>query len=111
MAMDKRNYRQVVETTVDLGQKVGVGEIVERVVNNLKDESEAYRKMTLETVEKVIASLGAADIGERLEERLIDGVLHSFQGTSFRYFSRLADYILEMDTSKTRLTAQRLPES
>ena len=82
MALDKRNYRQVVETTVDLGQKVGVGEIVERIVNNLKDESEAYRKMTLETVEKVIASLGAADISERLEERLIDGVLHSFQEQS-----------------------------
>ena len=82
MALDKRNYRQVVETTVDLGQKVGVSEIVERVVNNLKDESEAYRKMTVETVEKVIASLGAADIGERLEERLIDGVLHAFQEQS-----------------------------
>jgi splicing factor 3B subunit 1 len=82
MALDKRNYRQVVETTVDLGQKVGVSEIVERIVNNLKDESEAYRKMTVETVEKVIASLGAADIGERLEERLIDGVLHAFQEQS-----------------------------
>ena len=82
MALDKRNYRQVVETTVDLGQKAGVGEIVERIVNNLKDESEAYRKMTIETVEKVIASLGAADIGERLEERLIDGVLFAFQEQS-----------------------------
>jgi splicing factor 3B subunit 1 len=82
MALDKRNYRQVVETTVDLGQKVGVSEIVERIVVNLKDESEAYRKMTVETVEKVIASLGAADIGERLEERLIDGVLHAFQEQS-----------------------------
>ncbi|KAI9838428.1 MAG: hypothetical protein M1837_002483 [Sclerophora amabilis] len=82
MALDKRNYRQVVETTVDLGQKVGVGEIVERIVNNLKDESEAYRKMTVETIEKVIASLGAADIGERLEERLVDGVLHAFQEQS-----------------------------
>jgi splicing factor 3B subunit 1 len=82
MALDKRNYRQVVETTVDLGQKVGVGEILEKIVNNLKDESEAYRKMTVETVEKLIASLGAADIGERLEERLIDGVLHAFQEQS-----------------------------
>jgi splicing factor 3B subunit 1 len=82
MALDKRNYRQVVETTVDLGQKVGVGEILERVVNNLKDESEAYRKMTVETVEKLIASLGAADISERLEERLIDGVLLAFQEQS-----------------------------
>lgn len=82
MALDKRNYRQVVETTVDLGQKVGVGEILERIVNNLKDESEAYRKMTVETVEKLIASLGAADISERLEERLIDGVLLAFQEQS-----------------------------
>ena len=82
MALDKRNYRQVVETTVDIGQKIGSSEIIERVVNNLKDESEAYRKMTLETIEKVIASLGAADVGERLEERLIDGVLHSFQEQS-----------------------------
>ncbi|EEH16208.2 hypothetical protein PABG_06295 [Paracoccidioides brasiliensis Pb03] len=82
MALDKRNYRQVVETTVDLGQKVGVSEIVDKIVNNLKDESEAYRKMTVETVEKVVASLGAADIGERLEERLIDGVLFAFQEQS-----------------------------
>ena len=82
MALDKRNYRQVVETTVDLSQKVGVSEIVERIVNNLKDESEAYRKMTVETIEKVVASLGAADIGERLEERLIDGMLFAFQEQS-----------------------------
>ncbi|OAA64356.1 splicing factor 3b subunit [Niveomyces insectorum RCEF 264] len=79
MALDKRNYRQVVETTVDIGQKVGVGEILERIVGNLKDESEAYRRMTVETVEKLVSSLGAADIGERLEERLVDGILHSFQ--------------------------------
>ncbi|KAF3905315.1 hypothetical protein ABW20_dc0104201 [Dactylellina cionopaga] len=79
MALDKRNYRQVVETTVDVSQKVGVSEIIERVVDHLKDESEAYRKMTLETIEKVIAALGAADIAERLEERLIDGVLYAFQ--------------------------------
>lgn len=82
MALDKRNYRQVVETTVDLAQKVGCGEIVERIVDHLKDESEPYRKMTLESVEKVIAALGAADIGERLEERLVDGVLFAFQEQS-----------------------------
>ena len=82
MALDKRNYKQVVETTVDLGNKVGVGEIVERIVNNLKDESEAYRKMTVETIEKVVSAMGAADINERLEERLVDGILHAFQEQS-----------------------------
>jgi splicing factor 3B subunit 1 len=79
MALDKRNYRQVVDTTVDLAQKSGVAEIVGRIVNNMKDENEAYRKMTVETVDRVISTLGAADVDERLEEQLVDGVLVAFQ--------------------------------
>jgi splicing factor 3B subunit 1 len=82
MALDRRNYRQVVETTVELSLKVGVTEIVERIVTGLKDESEAFRKMAMETIEKVVAGLGAADISESLEERLIDGVLFAFQEQS-----------------------------
>ena len=82
MALDRRNYRQVVETTVELSLKVGVTDIVERIVGGLKDESEAFRKMSMETIEKVVASLGAADISEKLEERLIDGVLFAFQEQS-----------------------------
>ncbi|CAG8582736.1 9903_t:CDS:10 [Paraglomus brasilianum] len=79
MALDRRNYRQVVETTVELAQKVGVTEIVGRIVEDLKDESEPYRKMVMETIEKVISQLGAADIDTRLEEVLIDGILYAFQ--------------------------------
>jgi splicing factor 3B subunit 1 len=30
MALDRRNYRQVVETTVELANKAGVSEIVSR---------------------------------------------------------------------------------
>ncbi|QSL64302.1 hypothetical protein MERGE_001601 [Pneumocystis wakefieldiae] len=67
MALDRRNYRQVVETTVELAQK---------------DESEPYRKMAVETIEKIVAGLGAVDINKRLEERLIDGVLYAFQEQS-----------------------------
>jgi splicing factor 3B subunit 1 len=79
MALDKRNYRQVVDTTVDLAQKAGVAEIVGRIVTNMKDENEAYRKMTVETVDKIISTLGAHDVDPRLEEQLIDGVLIAFQ--------------------------------
>lgn len=79
MALDRRNYRQVVETTVELAQKAGVSEIVGRVVNELKDEAEPYRKMVMETITKVIATLGASDIDERLEVRLVDGIIYSFQ--------------------------------
>lgn len=79
MALDRRNYKQLVETTVELAQKVGSAEIVSKVVDDLKDESEPYRKMVMETIDKVISSLGSADIDGRLEERLIDGILYAFQ--------------------------------
>lgn len=79
MALDRRNYRQVVETTVEIANKVGCTEVVGRIVDDLKDESEPYRKMVMETVELIIQNLGAADIDERLEEQLIDGILYAFQ--------------------------------
>lgn len=79
MASDRRNYRQVVETTVELAQKAGVSEIVGRIGNDLKDENEAYRKMVMETIQQVIAGLGAADIDERLEVQLIDGIIYAFE--------------------------------
>ena len=44
---------------------------LERIVDGLKDESEAFRKMCTETIEKCVASLGAADISEKMEERLM----------------------------------------
>jgi splicing factor 3B subunit 1 len=79
MALDKRNYKQLVETTVELAQKAGVSEIVGRVCNDLKDESEPFRKMVMETITKVVSNVGAADIDERLEVLLIDGIIFAFQ--------------------------------
>lgn len=79
MANERRNYKQVVETTVELAQKAGVAEIVGRIVNDLKDDAETYRKMVMETITKVIASLGASDIDDRLQYQLLDGVIFAFQ--------------------------------
>lgn len=79
MALDRRNYRALVETTVAVADKVGAAEVVGRIVDDLKDESEPYRRMVMETVDKVLAGLGAADVSARLEELLIDGVLYAYQ--------------------------------
>ena len=35
--------------------------------------------MVMETVDKIMANLGASDIDSRLEEQLIDGILYAFQ--------------------------------
>ncbi|CAF2070881.1 unnamed protein product [Rotaria magnacalcarata] len=79
MALDRRNYRQLVDTTVEMANKVGSSEIINRIVDDLKDESEQYRKMVIETIEKIMTNLGSADIDSRLEEQLIDGILYAFQ--------------------------------
>ena len=79
MALDRRNYNQVIETTEELANKVGCSDVVSRIVDDLKDDSEPYRRMVMETVKKVLDNLGASDIDERLEERLIDGILYAFQ--------------------------------
>jgi len=82
MAIDKRNYRQLVDTTVELANKVGAKEIVTRIVDDLKDEQEMYRKMVMETIEKVLENLGTAEIDQSLEERLVDGVIYAYQEQS-----------------------------
>ena len=46
-------FWQLVDTTVELANKVGASEIVNRIVDDLKDENEQYRKMVMETIEKV----------------------------------------------------------
>lgn len=45
----------MVETTCEIAQKVGVAEILEQVVNDLKDENEPFRKMVMETIEKFVS--------------------------------------------------------
>ena len=77
--MDRRNNRQLVDTTVEIADKVGVADIVRRIVEDLKDESEPYSRMVVEAIEKVVAKLGVSDIDAHLEEPLIDGSLYAFQ--------------------------------
>jgi len=79
MALDRRNYKQLVDTTVEIANKVDSAEIIHRIVDDLKDENEAYRKMVMETIEKIMSNQGASQIDSRLEEQLIDGILYAFQ--------------------------------
>lgn len=78
MAYDKKNCKQLTETTVEIACKVGGAEIIRKILDGLKEESEPFRRLTMETIEKIIAALGVADIDPRLEEELIDGILYAF---------------------------------
>ena len=64
----KRNYRQLVDTTVEIANRVGASEIINRLVDDLKDENENYRKMVMESIEKIMGGLGSADVDSRLDK-------------------------------------------
>lgn len=42
--------------------------------------------MVMESIEKIMGNLGAADIDSRLEEQLIDGILYAFQEQTTEVF-------------------------
>uniref|UniRef100_A0A1I8FAU6 SF3b1 domain-containing protein n=1 Tax=Macrostomum lignano TaxID=282301 RepID=A0A1I8FAU6_9PLAT len=73
---DRRNYRQLVDTTVEIANKVDSQSNCG--LDDLKEPSEQYRKMVMDTVEKVLNNLGATEVDSRLEEQLIDGVMFAF---------------------------------
>lgn len=79
MALDRRNYRAVVDTTVDLAARVGSPCVLAFLVDFVKDESDAFRRMALDAVERVLRAHGAASVESRLEERLLDALLFAFQ--------------------------------
>jgi splicing factor 3B subunit 1 len=81
-ALDRRNYIPLVEATIAIAKRVGAVDVIEKIVGDLKDGSEAYRKMVLEAIQKVIDIHGVGNIDTRLEERLVDGLVYAFQEQS-----------------------------
>lgn len=79
MALDRRGAKAVIDTTVELANKVGGAEILARLADDLKDESEPYRRMVMACIDRIVANLGVADVPTRLEETLIDGIIYAFQ--------------------------------
>jgi splicing factor 3B subunit 1 len=66
MAIEKRNYKQLIETTLELAIKVGGAEVIENIVGTLKDDNESYRKMGMEAIEKIIQACGTHDVNYAL---------------------------------------------
>ncbi|VWU51987.1 splicing factor 3B subunit 1, putative [Hepatocystis sp. ex Piliocolobus tephrosceles] len=76
---DKRMFHLIVSITVEFANKIGGAIIISKIVDDLKDPSEQYRKMVLQTIQNVINTVGVDDINQKLEEQLIDGMLYAFQ--------------------------------
>ena len=60
MALDRRNYRQLVDTTVEIANRVGASEIINRLVDDLKDENEQVNSLTFTNFNSVFLSTRTA---------------------------------------------------
>ena len=79
MALDRKNFKLVIDVTVEIAKKISCYEVLNIIVYYLKDENEIFRKMTLECIEKIVSILGVIDIDKTLEQHLIDGLILCFE--------------------------------
>ncbi|KAK1357482.1 Splicing factor subunit [Heracleum sosnowskyi] len=93
-AYSNQSSEQLVETTTEIAKKVGVADIVGRIVKGLKDESERHRMMVMETIEKIVVDLGTNDIDAHLEQLLIDGIIYAFKVSLPETFGRAVDDVM-----------------
>jgi len=78
-ALSPRLVRPLIDTLVELATRVGTSEILTRIVTDLKDANEPFRRLTCDVVAAIISKLGVADVDKGLEERLMDGILFAYQ--------------------------------
>ncbi|KAL1808291.1 hypothetical protein ACET3Z_025281 [Daucus carota] len=76
---DFGDRKQLVEITFEITKKVGVADIVEKIVEALKNKREPCRMVAMKAIEKIVANLGATNINGHLEELLVDGILYAFK--------------------------------
>ncbi|KAA6370736.1 MAG: putative Splicing factor 3B subunit 1, partial [Streblomastix strix] len=74
MSLDGRNANQLVATSLEIAKKIGGASVLQRLVPFMLDASETFRRMTCETVERIVSQLGVSDIDKVLERQLIDGI-------------------------------------
>uniref|UniRef100_A0A182SX53 Phosphatase PP2A regulatory subunit A/Splicing factor 3B subunit 1-like HEAT repeat domain-containing protein n=1 Tax=Anopheles maculatus TaxID=74869 RepID=A0A182SX53_9DIPT len=79
---NQRTGRQLTDTTVAIACKIGTYDILNRLVDHLKDENEKVRQMAMVTISKIMEHVGAGDIDAQLEEQLFEGILYTFQEQS-----------------------------
>jgi len=64
--------------------------------------------MVMETIENIMALMGAAEIDSRLEEQLIDGILYAFQEQTqevFKYFFWIRESFLSFPSLSNKTLA------
>eukprot|EP00817_Percolomonadidae_sp_ATCC50343_P000177 CAMPEP_0117421862 /NCGR_PEP_ID=MMETSP0758-20121206/2829_1 /TAXON_ID=63605 /ORGANISM="Percolomonas cosmopolitus, Strain AE-1 (ATCC 50343)" /LENGTH=1026 /DNA_ID=CAMNT_0005204161 /DNA_START=11 /DNA_END=3088 /DNA_ORIENTATION=- len=111
MAHDRRNYREVVNTTIAIAEKAGVVPIVEPICEFMKHDNEVMRKMAIESISRILSKLGATALSERLQEQLVDGCRFAFDSAVDLHFAVLLKGFGQILKSFGKMAKPHLPET
>jgi splicing factor 3B subunit 1 len=79
VALDKKITHLCINTCYSLSLKIGTSSVITAILPSLRDDSEPYRRMTLEASDRILTELGTFDLDDKTVNRLLDGLLYSFQ--------------------------------
>ncbi|KAF5203951.1 Splicing factor 3b subunit [Thalictrum thalictroides] len=85
IAYNPRKREQVVETMVEIADKIGVSYTIGKIVYDLQDECEPYRRMVMETVDKILGKLGGSDIDSSIGEVLMESIIYAYREQTTDY--------------------------
>ncbi|CBH18212.1 splicing factor 3B subunit 1, putative [Trypanosoma equiperdum] len=75
VAADRKTAGILIDTTVGIARRIGSTEILQYLVQDMKDENEHFQRMVVETVRRVIANVGAVGVPDTLVALLMDGAI------------------------------------
>ncbi|KAH7647210.1 splicing factor [Cryptosporidium bovis] len=109
-SMDKKVYKQIINTTHVISKRVGTEPIIENLVLFLRDSSETFRRMTLEAIRKVLSDRKTTlTLEQKLEKLLVDGILYIFQENT-NDDDKIVDDVGEILRALGKRSKQYLPQ-
>ena len=81
MCLDRKNYYLLLDTTVSFSEKLGGSFILDRVVVQLRDEHEPFRRVSMMAIERIVKACGVGDLDKTQESQIVDAVIYAFHQT------------------------------
>lgn len=81
MCSDKRSYKLLIDTAVEISGKIGSNDIIKLIYEKLYDENINMKRLTIDAISKIVELIGLEDFETKYEELLIDALLLNFQNT------------------------------
>ena len=79
LSAERKTSIALMDTTVDIAKKIGSSELLDQLGPDMKDENDSFQRMVVETVTKLVQSVGTERLTETSVSKLMDGAISALQ--------------------------------